>query len=73
MAITADHAGHLAGSRRRGFFGRILEAMMEARMKQARAYAKTYLLELDDESLRLLGHTREEIRRWEHAPGVYLL
>ncbi len=61
--ITLD--GIRAGSeRKQGFFARMLKRMAEAQMSRARAISKPYLLAMDDEELRQIGYSRDEVSRW---------
>lgn len=41
-----------------------------AREKQARRYVNTYLLSLDDDTLKSLGHDRAELRRSGHSGSL---
>jgi hypothetical protein len=54
---------------KRGFFGRLLDGIVESRMRRARGIAKPYLLGLDDEDLARLGHSRADVEKWESRPG----
>ncbi|MEM6464641.1 MAG: hypothetical protein AAF724_22300 [Pseudomonadota bacterium] len=45
------------------FFSNALNRISKARERQARRYVDNYLLSLDDETLKSLGHTREDIYR----------
>jgi hypothetical protein len=47
----------------RNFFRSALDAMIEARAKQASRYVNGALLMLDDETLAANGYKREELRR----------
>lgn len=49
----------MAGS----FFRNAYNRMIEANERRAARYANTALLRLDDETLQLLGKSREELRR----------
>ena len=46
-----------------GFFRNAVDALVEARQRQVSRYVNGALLQLDDESLKILGRTREEINR----------
>jgi hypothetical protein len=67
MAVTADHVGRVDGRRGAGFFNRMLERVSAARLLQARAIARPFLLSLDDEELKVLGYRRGDVRRWANA------
>lgn len=45
------------------FFRNAFNRIAAAREKQAKRYVGSVLLTLDDETLKSLGHTREELRR----------
>lgn len=47
----------------RGFFRNVLDAMIEARERQAERYVARALLSLDDETLRVGGFRRDELQR----------
>lgn len=47
----------------RNFFHRALDRVIDARQRQVRRYVNNALLQLDDETLKGLGRTREEIKR----------
>jgi hypothetical protein len=65
MAVTTIDGVRVETQRTPGFFARLFERMAEGQMRRARGMAKEHLLALDDEDLEKLGHTRDEIRRWE--------
>jgi uncharacterized protein YjiS (DUF1127 family) len=64
MATITIGGVHAGAERKRGFLARVLDRMGEAQLQRARSIAKPHLLALDDEELRKLGYTRDEIRRW---------
>lgn len=47
------------------FFRNAFERVVAARERQASRYVNGALLNLDDETLKALGHSREELRRRE--------
>lgn len=47
----------------KSFFGTALERIVSAREKQARRYVNSVLLTFDDETLKSLGHSREELKK----------
>lgn len=47
----------------KNFFHRALDRVVSARERQVRRYVNGALLQLDDEALKNLGRTREEIKR----------
>lgn len=47
----------------RGFFRNAIDALVEARSRQAARYVNGALLMLDDETLKASGYSREELRR----------
>ena len=59
----------IAAPRNRGTLGRILDGIVDARMRRGRGIAKPFLLALDDEDLRRLGHSRADVESWESRPG----
>jgi uncharacterized protein YjiS (DUF1127 family) len=61
--VTMDSVARSAP--RRSFLARLIEAIAASQMSKARAIAKPHLLALDDEELAVLGHRREDVRRWE--------
>ena len=50
------------------FFRNAFERIAAAREKQARRYVGSVLLSLDDETLKALGHSREELSRNARSP-----
>lgn len=64
MAIVTVDGIHAERAPKRGVFAEFLEAIAEAQMQRARAIAKPHLLAMDDDELRKVGYSREEIRRW---------
>jgi len=50
----------------RNFFHNAYDRMVKARERQVRRYVNGALLQLDDDSLKMLGRTREEIGREGH-------
>lgn len=60
----------MANAAKRGFFRGAMDALVEARSKQATRYVNSALLMLDDETLRSHGYTRAELRK--SAGGSYL-
>ena len=59
----------IAAPRTRGVLGRLLDGIVEARMRRGRGIAKPFLLALDDADLARLGHNRAEVESWESLPG----
>ncbi len=47
----------------KSFFRNALDRITAAREKQARRYVGSALLSLDDETLKALGHSREELKK----------
>lgn len=58
-------------STRRGFFRSAMDALVEARARQATRYVNGALLMLDDETLKAHGYTREQLRRTAGAGHLY--
>jgi hypothetical protein len=65
MSVVTIDGARLAPPRGRSRLARLLERIAASQMSKARAIAKPHLLALDDDDLAVLGHRREEIRRWE--------
>lgn len=61
--ITADRF-QVEREMKRGLLGRAYERIVDAQMARARALTRPHLLALDDNELRALGYSREEISRW---------
>ncbi len=57
----------------RGFFGRMIDSMVAARMRQAEAYVNGHLLAMDDETLERAGFTRAELESRPHARAAAYL
>ena len=51
----------------KSFFRNVFDHMVAAREKQARQYVGSALLSLDDETLKSLGHSREELKKAGHG------
>ncbi len=47
----------------KSFFRNAFDRITAAREKQARRYVGSVLLSLDDETLKSLGHSREELKK----------
>lgn len=47
----------------RGFFRNAFDALITARQREAARYVNGALLAYDDETLKALGHNREELKR----------
>lgn len=60
----------MAQANRRGFFRNAVDALIEARTRQADRYVKSALLMLDDETLKANGYTRQELRK-AAMPGYF--
>lgn len=58
----------MAHAARRGFFRNAMDALVEARTRQADRYVSGALLMLDDETLRAHGYNRDELKRRGSAP-----
>lgn len=56
-------------TRNRGFFRNAVDALIEARSRQASRYVNGALLMLDDETLKAHGYTREALRKGAHHPA----
>lgn len=52
------------------FMRRAFGHMMEARSKQARMYVNSYLLSLDEETLKANGYSRKDLERQGTALAV---
>ncbi len=52
-----------ASPARPSVFRRVLNAMVEARMREAQRQVNTYLLELDDQTLAAHGYSRSELKK----------
>ena len=48
---------------RKGLLRGVLDAMVEARTRQAAKYVNSYLLMLDDETLQAHGYDRETLKK----------
>ena len=48
---------------KRGFFPSAIDGIVEARAKQVSRYVNGALLMLDDETLKMHGYSREDLRR----------
>ncbi|MEP6564885.1 MAG: hypothetical protein ABJB10_07070 [Mesorhizobium sp.] len=48
---------------RRGFFRNAMNALIEARQREASRYVSGVLLHLDDETLKAHGYDREELKK----------
>ena len=68
MVTHTMTAAAMAAPRSRGAFRRLLDDVVEARMRRGRSMAKPYLLALSDEDLARLGHSRAEVERWHSRP-----
>lgn len=53
----------MAHQRKRSFFRNAVDAIVEARQRQADRYMRQALLMLDDETLRAYGYRPEQVRR----------
>ncbi len=47
----------------KSFFSTAIDRIVSAREKQARRYVNNVLLTFDDETLKSLGHSREELKK----------
>jgi hypothetical protein len=61
----------MATNARRGFFRGALDAMIEARTRQASRYVNGALLMLDDETLAKQGLSRETLRRNGYTSYIF--
>jgi len=52
----------------KSFFRNAFDRITAAREKPARRYVGSVLLSLDDETLKSLGHSREELKKGGHGP-----
>ena len=68
MVTHTMDAAAMAAPRSRGALSRLLDGIVEARMRRGRGIAKPYLLALSDEDLTRLGHSRAEVERWQSRP-----
>ncbi|PDQ19388.1 hypothetical protein CN311_19810 [Mesorhizobium sanjuanii] len=55
---------------RRGFFRNAMNALIEARQREANRYVSGVLLYLDDETLKAHGYDREDLRKAANSPYV---
>ena len=55
----------------KGFFARLLDAMVRARSLQAKRYVNSYLLTLDDKTLEAAGFNRAELEREGSLPYAF--
>jgi hypothetical protein len=62
----------MATNNPRGFFRGALDALIEARAKQANRYVNGALLMLDDETLKANGYSRAELMR-KGASASYMI
>lgn len=53
-------------SNRKGLLRGVLDAMVEARSRQAAKYVNSYLLMLDDETLKAHGYDRDALKKRRH-------
>ncbi|HEU4987601.1 MAG TPA: hypothetical protein VFT89_11115 [Rhizobiaceae bacterium] len=53
----------MAGKAKRGFFRNAVDALVEARQRQANRYVNSALLMLDDKTLKANGYTRADLVR----------
>ena len=59
---TADFStAHAKTERKQGFFSRVLDAMIDARMRDAERQVVAQLLSFDDKTLASLGYERLEL------------
>jgi hypothetical protein len=65
MSVVTIDGARLAPARGRSRLAHFLHRVAASQMSKARAIAKPHLLALPDEDLAVLGHRREEVRRWE--------
>ena len=68
MVTHTMNAAAMAAPRSRGAFARLLDGIVDARMRRGRSIAKPYLLALSDEDLARLGHSRAEVESWQSRP-----
>jgi hypothetical protein len=59
----------MANAGKRGFFRSAMDALVEARTRQADRYVNGALLMLDDETLRAHGYNREDLAK--RTTGAY--
>ncbi len=71
LAWTADgfHTTP-ADARTRGFFGRVMDAIVASRTARVMPVVVEALKKLSDEQLRELGHSPEDIARLRQLPNV---
>ncbi len=56
---------------RNNFFRTAFDRMVAARERQVRHYVNGHLLSLDDESLKAMGRSRDELRREGASPFLF--
>ena len=63
MASMTSEFGNAVPTSGRGFFGRLFDAMIEARTREAQHRVNAYLLSLGGQTLTDLGYDRATLRR----------
>lgn len=61
----------MSAPKKRNFFSNALDAMIDSRSRQAKAYVNGALLMLDDETLKAHGYKREDLAKRRSAPSVF--
>ena len=62
MAVMTDYAHAVARPRRRGFFARLLDGIVEAREREAERLIRQHLAGLDTETLRMWGYDPQTLK-----------
>lgn len=77
MATTTspmEYAGSAAKTKTtapaRGFFGRILDRVVRARVKHGQVYVQAYLTQLSDARLKDLGFTADDTKALREKGGI---
>lgn len=71
MATMTYDTAAVASEKKEGFFTRLLNSMIAARMQQAETYVNLHLLSLDDEELRRMGRERSELMRKRTPVSIF--
>lgn len=67
MAVITEYAHADARPHRRGFFARMLDAVVEARERQAEHLIRQHLATLDEETLRMWGYDPKSLKWTGHG------
>ncbi len=61
----------MTASNRKGLLRGVLDAMVQARTRQAARYVNGYLLTLDDETLKAHGYDRASLKKHRYQTPVH--